>query len=388
MKSLQLSQDFNADDFLKHYWQKKPVLFSGLINNFTDAISAEELAGLACEDFIESRLVTEFDKGNWQLRSGPFTETDFSKLPDSNWTLLVQAVDQWFEEVADIKTLFDFIPNWRIEDIMISYATPGGGVGPHFDYYDVFLIQGLGRRKWQVGAPCSAASKLKAGSELGTLQSFEATEQFQLNPGDALYIPPRFAHWGTAETESLCYSVGFRAPSVAEMIEGFSDFLIKEQDPGLRYQDGDLSAINRSGEIEAALLDSSFQMLAERFQQKQKFINWFGCYVSQPKYPELVQSLETPLSAKEFAMLLETGVVLQRNPSSRFAFIESQGNSSVLLFIDGATVKFALEHIENISLLCAALELDASILAELSLNPDMAELLRRLLNQGSLLLPE
>ena len=142
MKPLQLNPTFNVDAFLKQNWQKKPVLLPKLVQNFSDAISAEELAGLACEEFIESRLISDFKQGEWLLKNGPFEESDFTSLPESNWTLLVQAVDQWVEAVADIKALFDFLPSWRIDDIMISFAAQGGGVGPHYDYYDVFLLQG------------------------------------------------------------------------------------------------------------------------------------------------------------------------------------------------------------------------------------------------------
>lgn len=388
MNALQLNPCFNAKEFLQQYWQKRPVLLPGFIPEFSDAISAEELAGLACEEFIESRLITQPESGHWQLHNGPFSESDFTALPNSNWTILVQAVDQWLGEVADIKTLFDFIPSWRVEDIMVSYATPGGGVGPHFDYYDVFLLQGLGKRRWQLGPRCNSEAQLKAGSELGILQNFEPAEEFQLSPGDALYIPPRFAHWGTAESDSLCYSIGFRAPSIAEMIEGFSDFLIKEQDPALRYEDNKLSPKHRKGQIELSSLEPSFHMLTERLNDKQKFVNWFGCYTSQPKYPELVAPLEAELSSSDFAHLVNAGVHLQRNPSSRFAFIESQNDLKTYCFVDGSMVTFPLESIESIALICSDTELSSTEVTKLCQQPIISELLRQLLNQGSLLLPE
>lgn len=130
MSKLRLRQSFDADAFLNQYWQQKPVLLSGLVDEFKDPVSPEELAGLACEELVESRLVKQSNADSWELSNGPFSEQDFTGLPDSNWTLLVQAVDQWFDDVADIMGLFDFIPSWRVDDLMISYATPGGGVGP------------------------------------------------------------------------------------------------------------------------------------------------------------------------------------------------------------------------------------------------------------------
>ncbi len=388
MNTLNLKQNFDAVNFLRQYWQKEPVLLSGLIPNFRDVITAEELAGLACEEFIESRLVTEFTTGDWQLRNGPFAESDITTLPDTHWTLLVQAVDQWIDEVADIKKLFNFVPDWRIEDIMISYATAGGGVGPHFDYYDVFLLQGLGQRRWQVGSRCAADSSLRPGTDLRILRDFESIQEFQLNAGDALYVPPRYAHWGVAETESLCYSIGCRAPSFAEMIEGFSDFLIKDNDPAFRYEDTNLSPASRHGEIRPELVTPSFQLLLEQFSKKQKFISWFGCHVSQPKYPELINRPETAIAADEFADLLNSVTYLQRNSCSRFAFIESSEESVVLCFVDGAMMRFESPLLEYIARICGEQELDGDTLVDLAREPEIAELLRQLVNQGSLLLPE
>ncbi len=388
MSKLRLNQSFKAEDFLKQYWQQQPVLLRGLISEFEDPIPAEELAGLACEDLLESRLVNEFDAGNWQLRHGPFVESDFTSLPDSNWTVLVQAVDQWFDEVAEIKNLFNFIPSWRVEDLMISYATPGGGVGPHFDYYDVFLLQGQGQRRWQVGNRCAADSALRENSELGILQNFEAVNEYLLNPGDVLYIPPRFAHWGIAQSNSLCYSIGFRAPSVAEMMEGFSDFLIREQDPASRYEDKPPQLPKRTGEIDPPQLDASFQTLLSKFSDRSKFNHWFGCYVTQPKYPELIQPPEvTIVDQQELAKLSEQGLVLSKNPCSRFAFIESKTESCVLLFVDGAMVRFEPESLEAITSVCELSGFNPEAIQHLLKITGINELLRQLINQGSLQIP-
>ena len=146
-----LSADFNRREFLERYWQKEPVLIRQLVPQLTDPLSPEELAGCACEELVESRVITEFEPENFALKSGPFEESDFTSLPATNWTLLVQAMDQWFEEVADLRKQFDFIPSWRVDDVMISFACKDGGVGPHFDNYDVFLLQGQGQRRWRIG---------------------------------------------------------------------------------------------------------------------------------------------------------------------------------------------------------------------------------------------
>jgi 50S ribosomal protein L16 3-hydroxylase len=388
-----LNPSFDSKKFLEENWQKKPVLLPSLIENFSDSLSPEELAGLACDELVESRLVTEFTPGKWQLRHGPFQENDFTALPDSNWTLLVQAVDQWVDDVADIRSLFDFLPSWRVDDVMISFACQGGSVGPHYDYYDVFLLQGMGERNWKVGDRCSPKDLLIADSELSLLENFETTMEFSLVAGDALYIPPRFAHWGTATNDSLCYSIGFRAPSMAEMIEGFSDFLIKEQDPALRFEDliGDsLKQANkleafRGAEIRSEMLEPSFQQLKRQLAQKEKFTAWFGCYVSQPKYPELIEPLEQELSPAELAQLLADGLQLEKNPSSRFAFMESADGDSVLLFVDGAMARFSAKQLPFIASLCEAAKIIPEPTSEVLAEAELSELLRRLLNQGSLL---
>lgn len=388
MSGLRLDPAFDAEEFKQLFWQKKPVLLPKLVENFADALSAEELAGLACEELVESRLITEFEKGNYLLRNGPFTEPDFTQLPSSNWTILVQAVDQWVDEIADLKRLFEFIPSWRIDDIMVSFAATGGSVGPHFDYYDVFLLQGAGKRNWKVGQRCDSNTKLLANSELSLLTNFAATMEFNLEAGDALYIPPRYAHWGIAKSDSLCYSIGFRAPSMAEMIEGFSDFIIKSQDPAQRFEDSEIHADQRSGEIRTSQLNSSFQRLFREFSDRDTFIAWFGCYVSQPKYPELIEPIENPFSSVELVSLLDTGVILRKNPSSRFAFIESTANSSVSMFVDGAMTTFPIEKSGAVAWLCESkhFELDGS--AKFLADAEIAELLRQLLNQGSLLTSE
>ena len=145
--------EITADEFLAEYWQKKPLLIRNAIPNFIAPIEGDDLAGLSLEEEVESRLVIGDD---WQLEHGPFEESRFETLPDRNWTLLVQGVDLWIPEVADLLKSFDFLPAWRVDDIMVSYAEDGGNVGPHFDYYDVFLLQGSGQRHWQVGKLCSA----------------------------------------------------------------------------------------------------------------------------------------------------------------------------------------------------------------------------------------
>ena len=184
--------------FLELHWQKRPLLVRGALPGIDPGLNAEELAGLACEDGVDSRLVLERDgRHPWDVRFGPFSRQDFASLPATHWTLLVQEVDRLLPGVAALLEHFRFVPNWRIDDVMVSYAAPGGSVGPHVDNYDVFLIQAAGHRKWSLGAgplPDPAPCLPDLGLEI--LESFEPAASWELEPGDMLYLPPRLAHHG------------------------------------------------------------------------------------------------------------------------------------------------------------------------------------------------
>jgi len=379
---LTLSSDFDRAEFLREYWQKKPVVLRQLFPKFTDPLTPEELAGCACEDQVESRLVCEDDEGSFSLQHGPFNEKDFTSLPESHYTLLVQAMDQWFDEVTELKRAFDFVPSWRVDDVMISYASEHGGVGPHFDNYDVFLIQGMGRRRWRLGQSCDGNTPLKEGSPLRIIEDFKTTQDFVLEQGDVLYVPPGVAHWGEAVSKSLCYSLGFRAPSEGEMLEGFSDFLISRAGES-RYEDPAPTLPKDLNEIEADSLTNSFARLKQQVDDVSLFQQWFGCHVTQPKYPELI----VPLSGEqaEFAQhALEDAESLSHHPSSRFAFLEGSESDSLFLFADGQAAKFPLTLKEPLARLCEATPLNGETLDDFLAEPRLNELLLRLVKQGSL----
>src|SRR3990170_7562789 len=210
--------DFDIAGFLTDFWQKRPLLIRSPWRAWNNPLAPDELAGLACESDVESRLVTQLPD-TWELEHGPLSGTRFAQLGKQPWTLLVQAVDHHVPAVAALLEPFRFIPNWRIDDVMVSYAVEGGGVGPHFDQYDVFLVQGLGRRRWQLGRLCDHATELLPHDDLRLLASFEPTDEWILEPGDILYVPPRVAHNGIAVSDDcMTYSIGFRAPSRRELI--------------------------------------------------------------------------------------------------------------------------------------------------------------------------
>lgn len=272
-----------AEHFLRTYWQHKPLLLSQVAVDWSSPLSAEELAGLALEEEVESRLITQVDD-RFRVQHGPFDEDTFINLPDRNWTLLVQAVDLWVDEVSALHQRLAFLPPWRRDDIMVSYATPGGGVGPHFDHYDVFLLQVEGEREWHVGQHCEIDEPRVADSEMHLLAGFETESTHLLKPGDALYLPPRRAHWGTAVTESLTFSIGFRAPRLSEMLDDLVlDLQSGHDDSYLR--DPPLNLSMAGEHIDPAFVAEAQKLLRELLDDQVFFEDWFARFVTTPKYP-------------------------------------------------------------------------------------------------------
>ncbi|MGH6782213.1 MAG: JmjC domain-containing protein, partial [Sphingomonadaceae bacterium] len=344
--------NFDNDAFLRDYWQKKPLLIKNPWASWNNPLEPDELAGLACEEDVEARLITQ-TRDTWKLEDGPFPEARFGKLGKMPWTLLVQAVDHHVPDVAALIEPFRFVPNWRIDDVMVSCAADKGGVGPHFDQYDVFLIQGLGKRRWQVGAHCDQATPLLPHDDLRLLASFEATDEWVLEPGDILYVPPRVAHDGVAiGDDCMTYSIGFRAPSRSELIAHWCDDLVAEMEDDDRYGDPNLPAQQNPGEISATAIAGLHAMITEKMLDREAFARWFGQYNSTPKYPDMDWQPEEPIQIEELRVLLADDIPLSRNPASRFSFVRQHANS-VLLFVDGQCFECEQETIALAEQLCA-----------------------------------
>ncbi len=325
---------FDAAAFLRDTWQRRPLLIRNPWGQWHNPLEPDELAGLGCEPGIESRLVVGSDS-QWQVEHGPLPESRFADLEGSPWTLLVQAVDQIVPDVAALIAPFRFIPDWRIDDVMVSYASDGGGVGPHYDQYDVFLIQGLGRRRWRVGPKCDEATPLLPHHDLRLLADFHAEADYVLEPGDILYLPPGFAHDGVAlGDDCMTYSIGFRAPSRADLVGDFADDLIEHMAEDDRYADPGLAQQANPGEITADALARLHAMVTEALADKQAFASWFGRHASQPKYPDNDWRPDAPVSADDVRAMLQDGQVLERNPASRLAFVRRQDGGATL-FADG-----------------------------------------------------
>lgn len=377
---LQLLGGLTAREFLRDYWQKKPLLVRQAIPDFESPISPDELAGLALEEEVESRLVIEHGERPWELQRGPFNEDTFQDLPERDWTLLVQAVDQFVPEVAELLEDFKFLPKWRIDDLMISFAAPGGGVGPHFDNYDVFLLQAHGHRRWQIGQMCDSDSPLLPHADLKILAEFEPTDEWVLEPGDMLYLPPRLAHNGIAEDDCMTYSVGFRAPSAAEVLTHFTDFLGQFLPDEERYSDADIQPSEDPNQIQRDALERLKALLNEHMSDERLLMTWFGQFMTEPKYPELVAGIE--IEEEDFLGALEDGAILIRNPSARMAW--SEVGEDLVLFASGQSRLVSARLRELLKLICSADALHVENLGAWLADDEGRTLLWELVKQGSL----
>ncbi len=377
---LTLLGGLSAAEFLRDHWQRKPLLIRGAFPDFESPLDPDELAGLACEEGVEARLVEEHGpEGPWQVSHGPFDEAVFGELPERDWTLLVQAVDHYVPEVAELLEHFDFLPRWRLDDIMISYAPPGGSVGPHVDQYDVFLIQGLGKRRWQLGGKVADDAPILAGIDLRILERFEVepSEDWVLEPGDMLYLPPGWAHHGVSQSDDcMTYSVGFRAPSADEAITSFADYLGEQLPASLRYSDAGMTPPADPAELDDASLERMRRLILATLDDPAQLAQWFGRVMTQPKYPDQLVPSERPTDAAELVALLQDGEELLRSPGSRFAWRALDGERATL-FVDGDGIECSLP-------LARALADDTPLDAELLSLEGAAELLARLLDAGSL----
>jgi 50S ribosomal protein L16 3-hydroxylase len=284
--------------FLRRHWQKEPLLVRQAMAGFTGPFTQRDLAALARRDDVESRLVVRHGT-RWTLAHGPFRPADFAALPARNWTLLVQGVNLVHPAGDELLRRFSFLPFARLDDLMVSYAAPGGGVGPHEDSYDVFLLQGFGRRRWRFGAQEDHA--LEPGRPLKILRRFAPDHDEVLAPGDMLYLPPRIAHDGVAVEACMTYSIGFRAPGATELAVAFLDFLRDELDLPGRYADPDLAPSRTPAEIGAAMQRRCLRLLQGVAWDRATASRFVGSFLSEPKPHVSFEPPESPLSAAAFA---------------------------------------------------------------------------------------
>lgn len=329
-QALQLLGGITPAEFLAEYWHKKPLLIRKAIPDFSGLLSPEELAGLACEEEVQSRIVEEIN-GQWHASHGPFDENDFARLPDKpdpqhRWTLLVQSVNHYLPEASALLQQFDFIPHARLDDLMVSYAPDGGGVGPHFDSYDVFLLQGQGKRLWRVSAQHDFS--LIDDAPLRILKHFDTTQEWLLEAGDMLYLPPHLAHWGIAVSDGgldcMTYSIGFRSPKHQELATEFLGYMQDKlhQEHLLLdgiYEDADLTLQRHAAEIGSSMVDKVAAILSNIQWSKQDVADFLGSYLSEPK-PDVVFDPNKKISSNSFRQRITAhGIMLDLKSQMLFA---------------------------------------------------------------------
>lgn len=363
----------DREHFLAEYWQKKPLLIPCALPDFTPPVGPDELAGLAMEEGIESRIVENRDQ-QWLLHQGPFEAEDFRRK--TPWTLLVQAVDHYLPEVAVLRQYFDFIPQWRVDDVMVSYAEDGGSVGPHFDNYDVFLLQGAGQRLWRVGQQCDESTPLLPHEDLRILADFDCSDEYLLGPGDMLYLPPGVAHWGIAQGECTTFSIGFRAPRVNDMLSRWADTALTLLPADRFYRDGGITTETRPGEIREDAISRAQQQLLDAIDTLD-IASWFGELVTEPRY-----SIEpSPDAEAELESLAEPGKCLNLSPEAKVAW--QQRAEHIIAYANGESAQFSLKALPALLVLCETWRLQGDELAAACEHGRGRDLLSFLLQSGA-----
>lgn len=351
-----------ADEFLRDYWQKRPLLVRNAFPDIPVLVGRDDLIELSQEDGIEARLVLEKGgKSPWELRKGPFSPRQFKQLPKTHWTLLVQAVDHYLPELAAYWDAFRFIPGWRTDDIMISYAPEGGSVGPHYDQYDVFLVQGEGRRRWRLGQHCDSRSPRLEGTPLRILSEMETTFDEVVNPGDLLYIPPGLAHYGVAQGECLTFSFGFRAPSLSHVLEQLVDAALESAGADRLYADTSLTPQAHSGWLNPQHLQSLKSQVMDLLRDHARVGPVLAPFLSEPKYPDY-EPVGESVSPEELMEALDQGAVLCRDPASRMLYLGEAGHADHL-YINGE-LQENIPDSRFVALLVDNRQLDGAILGE------------------------
>ncbi len=356
---LALLGGLTPSQFMKRHWQKKPLLVRNAIPGFVPCVNRAELVALAAQEGVESRLIVDSDKG-WKMRHGPLLKRSLPPFSQKKWTFLVQGVDLHHDGVHALLQQFRFVPDARLDDLMISYATDGGGVGPHFDSYDVFLLQAHGQRRWRIGRQKDLS--LQPGVPLKILQNFEAEEEFVLNPGDMLYLPPKYAHDGVAQGECMTWSIGFRAPQkgelARELLLGLADEAFDALGDGI-YADPAQPAVSSPAAIPPSLAVFSRQVLDKALKNPDLLDSLLGEYLTEPKSNVWFEGSETGAD-------LSQGVKLDRR--TKMMYDERH------VFINGESFRVAGKDARLLRQLADKRSLSAASCANLSKDAEQAVL--------------
>ncbi|MDM1311881.1 cupin domain-containing protein [Acinetobacter indicus] len=314
-----------AEQFLAEYWQKKPLLVRNALPEIANILEPSDVMELALDENISARLIKQKDRdpNQWSVKSSPLLKADFQKMPKL-WTLLVQAVDHYSFDLAELWKKFPFIPQWRRDDIMVSYAPKGGSVGKHFDFYDVFLVQGYGHRRWQLGQMCDAETEFVPGQPLKLLPEMDVNFDEVLAPGDLLYVPPGLSHYGVAEDDCLTFSFGFRMPNISDMMDRVSDKFSDNQLLKNPLQDLIRDQISPIGQITQPELEYLKAELLAQLYNSTVLEDAIMSLMSEPKYPDNIPEAEE-IGTGDLEDALDQGYQLILEPASRLLYTEEDG---------------------------------------------------------------
>ncbi len=379
--STHLSEQFDAHGFLRDHWQRKPLLLRNAMPRQA-LLDPEALAGLACESEVESRLIIGNLENGWRLQHGPFSEADFNALPDSDWTLLVQDMDKWLPGFATLLDHFRFLPDWRIDDAMVSYAVEGGSVGPHTDSYDVFLLQMRGRREWRVMHQAQPDPELSDNGELRIMRDFHADETWLLEPGDILYLPADIPHWGIARGACMTCSIGFRAPSQRELLGAATTWMEEHLQGAERYLDPPLANNPHPAELEPRAF-ARFKMLldaATRLSETELHA-MFAHLVTEPKPGYEIEATTPALDSATFHTALREHGMLYRHPAARLTYYHDPSDN-YKLWVGGEAFPADHEQYDFLGVLAAHASLHFGYLEPWLEAQGNRELLTTLYNRG------
>jgi 50S ribosomal protein L16 3-hydroxylase len=368
--------------FLRNYWQKRPLLIRNAFPGFRPPLSPDELAGLACTEGALARIVShDAIRDRWTLRNGPFDDATFASLPKSHWTLLVQDVDKWDADTAALLAPFGFIPSWRVDDVMISYAVNGGGVGAHVDQYDVFLLQGLGQRRWSIDTRANPSTAFREDVELKLLREFHPTHTWTLDPGDMLYLPPGVPHDGVAAGDCMTFSIGMRAPAAGELLFDFAAHVAETLPESQRFTDPDLQPAGDAGEIDDAALRRARRAVgpAAGALDDDAFADWFGAFITRYRAAQVAVPRKRGIDRASLAGRLPR-VALERDPWSRFAWRRKGRNAR--LYAAGMAFDAPVAWARELS--SGMRTFDGMVLAGLPQRPRGVALLASLIDAGHL----
>ncbi len=382
--------DLTAEQFLADYWQKKPLVIRNALPDFECPITPEEMGGLAMEEDVESRIILEHTSDTttpWELKSGPFKEEDLTGLPDTHWTILVQEANKHIPEFALLQERFNFLPNWRLDDVMVSFAPAHGTVGPHADNYDVFLIQGPGSRRWQLSYQECGPEQLIPGLPVRILRDFQPEEEYILEEGDILYLPPGVVHHGVSLNDAITISVGYRAPAIAELAAAYCADTVSRLDTEQFYSDPDMENREAPGLITPRELDKIRDELRSALSRSdEELARWFASFTTDVKPGHYLPEPEQELTTDEFLQRLNETGELWRSEYARFAYIEQSGQT--LLYVAGEEIPLAAELAFAAPLLSGQRVFGiATLLPHLNV-PGFADLLAALFNLGVLYFPD